>query len=531
MPSLAGITASRLRGTGESAYSTLPFLSQNPQERGGRIAASKINYMQPAHFWFAAASLLSSLALGTAVRDRSRLRVAWALLALWVAVWASTLLPAIWRPDATIADSTGLALIELAAIQIAVVLIFDLLLRRIHIPKLAVETLIVAGYAAVLFDLLYKLGVNVAGIFATSAVAAAVVGLALQDMLNNMASGYVLELERGIRVGDFIRVGELSGRVRHVRLRHTAIDSPDGDTVILPNGHLTGSDVSVCARPHRHFIPFAMPYTRDPCEIVSTVEFALRASPIPGTATHPAPLCLVREMNPTQIGYDAVVWLCDPGMERIGISAVLTRIYFALQRAGIPATEISTPLEVRNGAKAGIARVDPVDVLRRTPILRLLADHDLVELTSHLEHLPFAAGEHIIQQGEEGDSMYFIVLGEVAILFRSQDGGEREVAKLEPGGFFGEASLLTGESRSATAIARSRVDCYRLNKAGLHGFMQRLPDLAEDMSVVLADREMELAVVREKLDHETALRRERETRNELLNRIRRFFADQPSRLN
>jgi hypothetical protein len=61
--------------------------------------------------------------------------------------------------------------------------------------------------------------------------------------------------------------------------------------------------------------------------------------------------------------------------------------------------------------------------------------------------------------------------------------------------------------------------------------MQRLPDLAEDMSVVLADREMELAVVREKLDHETALRRERETRNELLNRIRRFFADQPSRLN
>ena len=69
------------------------------------------------------------------------------------------------------------------------------------------------------------------------------------------------------------------------------------------------------------------------------------------------------------------------------------------------------------------------------------------------------------------------------------------------------------------------MDCYRLNKSGLHGFIQRLPELAEDMSVVLAHREMELEVVREKLDRETALRREGETQNELLKRIRRFFAN------
>ena len=121
--------------------------------------------------------------------------------------------------------------------------------------------------------------------------------------------------------------------------------------------------------------------------------------------------------------------------------------------------------------------------------------------------------------------MYFIVQGEVAITFSSENGGEREVSKLASGDFFGEASLLTGQTRSASAIARSRVDCYRLNKSGLHGFIQRLPEFAEDMSVVLAHREMELDVARERLDRETALRREGETQNELLNRIRRFFAD------
>ncbi len=481
--------------------------------------------MQSAYYWFAAAIFLSSLALWAAVPDRSRLRVTWGLLALWVAVWTSTLLPAIWRPADVVTASTAVALIELAAIQIAVVLIFDLLLRRIHIPKLAVETLIVAAYVAVLFHLLLKVGVNVTGIFATSAVAAAVVGLALQDMLSNIAGGIALELEGGIKAGDFIRVGEWSGWVQHVRLRHTAITSPEGDTVILPNSQLTRSAVSICSAAHRHFISFAMPYTRDPHELISTVESALRASPIPGIAADPAPLCLVREMTPTHVSYNAVVWLTNPGLDMIEVSDVLTRVYFALQRAGIPATEIPTLLEVRKQAKVASTRVNPVDVLRRTPILRLLANHDLVELASHLEHLSFAVGEHIIRQGEEGDSMYFIVEGQVGISFRSEDGVERQVSSMESGDFFGEASLLTGESRSASAIALSRVDCYRLHKSGLHGFIQRLPDLAEDMSVVLAHREMELDIVREKLDRETALRREGETQNELLNRIRRFFAD------
>ena len=480
--------------------------------------------MQSAHYWFAAAILASSVALWPVVPDRARLRAAWGLLALWTAVWISTLLPAAWRPSDVLVGGTAVALIELAAVQIAVVLIFDLLLRKIHIPKFGIEILILASYAAILLNVFYKVGVNVTGIFATSAVAAAVVGLALQDMLSNIAGGIALELEDVLKPGDFIHVGEWSGWVQHVRLRHTAITSPNGDTVLLPNSHLTRSAVSVCSTAHRHFIPFAMPYTLDPQELISTVEFALRASPIPGIATDPEPCCLVREMTPTHISYTAVVWLRNPGLDVIEVSAVLTRIYFALQRAGIPAAEISTLLEVRQESRTGAAPVNPVDVLRRTPILRLLADHDLYALASHLQQLSFAVGEHIIKQGDDGDSMYFIVSGQVGISYRSEDGEERQVSVMEPGDFFGEASLLTGEPRSASAVALARVDCYQLRKSGLQTFIQRLPELAEDMSVVLAHRQMELDSVREKLDRETAMRREAENQNELLTRIRRFFA-------
>jgi CRP-like cAMP-binding protein len=119
--------------------------------------------------------------------------------------------------------------------------------------------------------------------------------------------------------------------------------------------------------------------------------------------------------------------------------------------------------------------------------------------------------------------MYFIVSGQVNIFFRSLDGVDRLVSTMEPGDFFGEASLLTGESRTAGAVAESRVDCYRLDKAGLQDMVGRLPDLAEDMSVVMAHRQIELTTVRESLDRETARLREAEDQAQILSRIRRFF--------
>ena len=83
--------------------------------------------------------------------------------------------------------------------------------------------------------------------------------------------------------------------------------------------------------------------------------------------------------------------------------------------------------------------------------------------------------------------------------------------------------MLTGEIRSASAIAQTHVDCCRLDKSGLEGILARRPELAEDMSVVMAHRQMELAMVREQLDIETARRREVESQTQMLARIRRFF--------
>ena len=249
---------------------------------------------------------------------------------------------------------------------------------------------------------------------------------------------------------------------------------------------------------------------------------ALRASPIPDVAADPPPSCVILELAPGHIRYAAVVWMLKPGEEATGVSEVLNRIYFGLQRAGIPVSEITNLLEMKAATDGTGSSANPVDMLRRTMIFRLLDDPGLFELGAKLHHLSFAPGELIVRQGDAGDSMYIVIGGEVAINYAGKDGSEMQVAVVSPGDFFGEASLLTGATRNSSAIALTRVDCYELEKAGLEGVLSSRADLAEDMSVVLAHRLTELDSTRQRLHLETARLQEAD-QTQILARIRRFF--------
>jgi small-conductance mechanosensitive channel len=286
-------------------------------------------------------------------RSRGRLRTALGFLGLWLVLWAGTSAAAWWQLSVPALRQLSLALVALAAVQVIAGVVFNFAVEKAGVPRFAAEIVVVACYILILVNLSWSLGFNVTGIFATSAVVTAVVGLSLQDMLRNIASGIALEFENDIRVGDFIKCGDSSGWVQHVRLRHTAIETPDGDRVMLPNSFLTRSPVMVLSRSRRQFIPFTMPYAHNPQELTDAVTFALQASPIPDIAADPQPFCIVLEMAPGHIRYAAVVWMLRPGQETFAVSAVLQRIYFALERAGIPATEITHLLEMKAATDAG----------------------------------------------------------------------------------------------------------------------------------------------------------------------------------
>ena len=83
--------------------------------------------------------------------------------------------------------------------------------------------------------------------------------------------------------------------------------------------------------------------------------------------------------------------------------------------------------------------------------------------------------------------------------------------------------MMTGEQRSATVIAVTNVECYRLVKEAFHEVLKQRPEIADDISMLLANRRVELEAAREGLNEEAKRLRMRYHQNDLLRRIKNFF--------
>ena len=163
-------------------------------------------------------------------------------------------------------------------------------------------------------------------------------------------------------------------------------------------------------------------------------------------------------------------------------------------------------------------------MLKRVELFQSLTEEERRELANRLRIAPFVRGEAMTRQGAEAHWLYLITKGEAEVRV-SVDGSVSEViATLHDGDFFGEMGMMTGEPRSATVVALSDVECYRVDKDAFHDILRSRPEIAEDISEVLARRRAELDAVREDLNEEAKRARMRDHQGALLQRIRNFFA-------
>jgi small-conductance mechanosensitive channel/CRP-like cAMP-binding protein len=470
---------------------------------------------------------LFTLALARmAPQHASRLR-----FVLWVVILATAfVVTAVVLPDARWPWETARTLVELACVQASAIFVFHVLLRRFALPRLASDLAIGAGYLAVIISALTRIGANVTGLITTSAVLTAVIGFAFQDMLANLVGGLVLQFERGFVEGDWIRTDHGIGLVRSIRLRHTSLETPDNDIMIIPNSALTKSPLLVLGRArgreeplkHRHLIRFHAGYQYSPGAVIEAVEHALSASPVEGIATEPSPRCLLLEYDPGSVQYGVLVWLLRPGVELVDSSSVRRRIYFALTRAGIKPQSIPYIVNMDHAAAPALTE-DPAAALNGLEIFRSLEQEESRRLASQMKRARFAEGEVILREGDEGDSLYVIENGSVRVMLARDTGLIEQVAQLGPGDFFGEMSLLTGSPRSATVVALKQTDCLTLHKPDLHTLLESRPQIAAEIAGIVSKRQSELEFAREKLSEQELRLKQQSRRQDLLMTIQRYF--------
>jgi small-conductance mechanosensitive channel len=403
---------------------------------------------------------------------------------------------------ASIAAGVGL-------IRLLLLALFRLLLPAlgVHIVRLA-EDLASAGVILLWgFVWLSLAGVDLASLVTTSAVITAVLAFAMQDTLGNLLGGIVLQLDGSMRVGDWVEVDTVRGRVTDVRWRYTAIETRNRETVYVPNSLLMknrftviGSRTDTAVR-WRRWTWFTVELNAPPMRVCAALERAVIDAEMPLVAREPAPSAVLMDVTEGCARYALRYWLTDPLADDGTDSVVRAHALAALERAGIrtavrgEARLVMAEDEARRAALAAEEFVRRQSALSRVALFSTLSEAERSEVSRHLVHAPFVAGDVVTRKGAVAHWLYLIVNGEAEIV-DEVNGARRHVAMIGPGDVFGERGLLTGEPRGATVLARSDLECYRLDKPGLEGVLHARPDIAHEMSRILESRAAELEAQR-----------------------------------
>jgi small-conductance mechanosensitive channel len=141
---------------------------------------------------------------------------------------------------------SGLIMIHLTGL-----LLFRLILPliRLRTPRIIQDLLVFVGYIAWVLVRLRLAGMDLASLVTTSALITAVVAFSMQDTLGNTMGGLLLQLESSLKIGDWISIGGVSGRISEIRWRYTAVETRDGETVVFPNSVLMKNPFTVISSP------------------------------------------------------------------------------------------------------------------------------------------------------------------------------------------------------------------------------------------------------------------------------------------
>ncbi|MBI5429042.1 MAG: mechanosensitive ion channel [Nitrosomonadales bacterium] len=427
----------------------------------------------------------------------------------------------------------GIALIRLCGL-----LIFRIVLPRAHLspPRITEDIFVIIAYIAWGLVRLRYAGLDLGSIVATSAMITAVVAFAMQDTLGNILGGLALQLDNSIEIGDWIKVDDVTGRVVDIRWRSTLVETRNWETVVFPNSQLMKNKFLVLGRrtdqpvQQRRWIWFAVSLDTTPTRVVGAVEGAILQAEINNVARKPEPSCVLMEMDKGCARYALRYWLTDLAADDPTDAAVRWHVYTALERAGIKLTveEQNVHFIKENEKHEEAVRQRELSLriktLKRVDLFAQMTSDELYKLAERLKYAPFAKGNVIARQGTPSQHwLYIIISGETEVYLEAPNGEKRILNVLAKGDFFGEMSLMTGAPRAASVIAKTDVECYRLDKESFEEILLGRPSIADEVAHILVTRRTQLDSALQNLDEEALHKEIHHRQNEVLATVKRFF--------
>src|SRR6185503_21167712 len=211
-------------------------------------------------------------------------------------------------------------------------------------------------------------------------------------------------------------------------------------------------------------------------------------------------------------------------------SMVRVHVFATLQRAGIRMAE---PQQTVHAVQRDQAHAETVkqreltrrlEVLNSVPLFAGLSDSEKAEIAERMQYAPFARGDAITKQGSTAHWLYILAFGEAEVLYEPPGASPQLIGRVQAGQFFGEMALVSGEARSATVMAKTDVECYRLDRASFQQLLGTRPEIASEVTRTVGTRKPDLEQARDAFARVPESVDEKKAR--LLTRIKRFFFGQ-----
>ncbi len=116
--------------------------------------------------------------------------------------------------------------------------------------------------------------------------------------------------------------------------------------------------------------------------------------------------------------------------------------------------------------------------LRDIPILQGLSDAELADFEERVTRSEFDPGAPLFEEGDDDRELFLITDGSADVVITLEGGRTKRLMTFSAGTVIGEMALLEGQPRSATVLARDRVECYRLSLDVFEALQTNRPRIA-----------------------------------------------------
>lgn len=471
------------------------------------------------------------LLLGRALKRRHGVRLGWLYypFALGMALFVSGEILGLTWPFLYHVGWATLVLASLFYIALVDRYIWELYFKKQHnieVPKFLMDMLRLAILLLAIF-LVLRFGYhqNINGLLIAPGVLVIIVGFAMQDSVGNIISGLTLQVGKPYHSGDWLLVDGKYARVIEINWRATRLLTMDEVVIEIPHRLMTSQTIvnlNKPARRHAMRLSVCVEYSAPPTRVKDVLLHATNNAR--GIAPEPKPKVYLKNFGDSSIEYEIKFWLEDHSTYFDICDSIRTNIWYGLRRHGIRmpfpmrTVQIERPAPDRQHDVQSAARV----ILREQPLFKSFTDVQLDSLLPRGHAVHFGRGEKIIQQGENGDSMFILVEGKADVL-AARDDVQTRVATLAAGDCFGEMSLLTGEPRSATVQAATDCEVVEIGKAVLQKSLKENPQLVTQLGELLAKRKMETDGILVSAPKTEIVQKQKQYTEGFLHKLRVFF--------